>query len=104
MNTLYYPSYAHAAPYFVGAWAGRYLSQINRQWNVSKKFVTLGWIASNSTVLFTLWVIRFGLESGLFISAFYPGLGRLLWSVGVAFMFLATTTQFGNGRTKLDNT
>ena len=47
--------------------------------------------------------MRFGQESGFIVSFLFPGFGRVCWSSAIAFMILATTTQFGNGIKNLKN-
>ena len=43
-------------------------------------------------------MMRLSQESGFVVSFLFPGFGRVCWSVAIAFMILATSTQFGNGK------
>ena len=60
--------------------------------------MTCGWIAANAVIFLTMMLMKHGKEGGVIVSIFYPGLGRLCWSLATAFMVLATTSQHGNGK------
>ncbi|CAH1101350.1 unnamed protein product [Psylliodes chrysocephalus] len=99
---IYIPGHLRAGAYFLGVLTGyiKYRMNLNN-WKMSIQFVKICWITS---VILLFVSLHFGfvfyvLKVPTWISALYASLHRLGWSIGIAWILVATSSGYGSNKT-----
>ncbi|XP_055322373.1 nose resistant to fluoxetine protein 6-like isoform X2 [Sitodiplosis mosellana] len=94
VDYLYTPTYTRIGAYFIGVYAGWFLSAKDRKLNIKKKFVVLGWVVGPLLLISMI----FGptkKELSPLGAVLYTGLGKTAWSLGIAWFIIACATGRG---------
>ncbi|XP_031618020.1 nose resistant to fluoxetine protein 6-like [Contarinia nasturtii] len=94
VDYLYTPTYTRIGAYFIGVYAGWFLSAKDRKLNIKKKFVVLGWVVGPLLLILMI----FGptkKELSPLGAVLYTGLGKTAWSLGIAWFIIACATGRG---------
>ncbi|XP_015180905.1 PREDICTED: nose resistant to fluoxetine protein 6-like [Polistes dominula] len=91
---MYYSPFVRIGPYFVGVITAYIVFKLNNKLNCNKKIILLFWILGslcNLLIIFGLYKNRMSVLP----SAFYIGLGRTIWAIGIAWIIIACSTNNG---------
>ncbi|KAG7197537.1 hypothetical protein KM043_017647 [Ampulex compressa] len=94
LDLLYYPPWTRIGPYIVGILAAYILIKLNKKLELKKRNIVICWLfgsSCNILVLFGLWERHISVVS----TAFYVGLSRTVWGVGLAWIVIACQTNHG---------
>ncbi|XP_054008438.1 nose resistant to fluoxetine protein 6-like [Hylaeus anthracinus] len=100
LTEVYTPPWIRIGPFWIGMLTASLLNKWNYEVNMSKAAITIGWICGivcNMTILIAV----YDKSVAPIVSALYIAVSRTMWSLGIAWVTVACTTNNGGIVTKI---